>query len=173
MSSSETFKAQTAEQRSEDILVSFASKWRMPLLNNAINCVFRRKYPKTFAPNRLLIYLAAPQSEIVGYFEIKDLRSIKIDEALALRSVSGVSDQELKDYYQGYEETGCYTVRKAKIYDSPIKLALLRSEWGFYPPQSFVSLSISASAWVDRVSEGNAKNIDPLGKNLPSKGLKG
>lgn len=172
MSNSETFKAQTAEQRSEDILVSFASKWRTPLLNNAVKCVFRRRYPKTFVPKRLVIYLAAPQSEIVGYFEIKDLRSMKFDEALALRSVSGVSDKELKDYYQGYDEMGCYTVRQAKIYDSPIKLALLRSEWGFYPPQSFVSLSISASDWVDRISEGHANKIDPLGKDLPSKGLK-
>ena len=149
MNDTKSFKARSSEERSGDVLVSFSSKWRAPLVDGSIGCVFRRRYPKSFIPKRMFVYIAAPYSEVIGVFIIKNLTAVKLDDALTMTSTSHVSEDETKKYFEGYQTVGCYVIEPTKLFNKPITLEQVRKTWAFYPPQSFVTLSMSASNWFD------------------------
>lgn len=143
------FKAKTNEERSGDILVSFASRWKAPLVDKGVEFIFRRRFPTSFSPCRMFFYIGAPYSELIGYSFIKKVTRINLSEALELVDGACITRDELEKYFQGYGEIGCYQVYDITLFKAPISLADLRGETGFSPPQSFVSLSMQAMRWLD------------------------
>jgi predicted transcriptional regulator len=135
------------KSRSSEVLVTFSAKWREPLLSGSIECVLRRRYPKSLEPSRMYIYMAAPFSQVIGVSNITRLIDVSIEEAKALRDKTGIDDKELRKYFDGYESVGCYFIDNTQYFNPAISLESLRDEWSFYPPQSFVSLSQEAVSW--------------------------
>ena len=150
MSKLNWFKADTPDDRSQDILVSFSSRWNDLLRNGSINLVFRRRYPKTLGAKRMFIYVGSPYSEIIGFSIIKDIKPMTFTEGIRLLDKAQITKPELEMYFQGYSSVGGYRVSKITLFDSPVSLQTLRGESGFSPPQSFVFLSKRASIWLDQ-----------------------
>jgi predicted transcriptional regulator len=152
MSEFNWFKAQTALDRSRDILIPFSSKWNGPLRTGSVSHIFRRRYPKAFCPKRAFVYVASPFSEILGMFQIAHLKPVTLSEALQLAQSAAISEAELRVYFTGYQSIGCYSVGDISLFRNPVTLATLRGVCRFYPPQGFISLSQKASEWLDNAS---------------------
>jgi predicted transcriptional regulator len=152
MSELNWFKAQTALDRSGDVLIPFSSKWHNPLRTGSITHIFRRRYPKAFFPKRAFVYVASPFSEILGMFSIAQLKQVSLSEALQLAQSAAISEAELRVYFDGYQSIGCYSVGDISLFRKPVTLGTLRDVCRFYPPQGFISLSQKASEWLDNAS---------------------
>lgn len=148
MSERNWFKADSIAERSGDILVSFDSKWRDLLMGNSIEYIVRRRYPKSFSPRRMYLYVGSPHSELIGFADIGQLRTITFNEGLQVLGEAGLTRYDLDSYFSGYEGLGCYALSGTTIFKQPLSLEALRSHSGFSPPQSFVALSQRASDWL-------------------------
>ena len=148
MSERNWFKADSIAERSRDILVSFDSKWRDLLMGHSIECIVRRRYPKSFSPRRMYFYVGSPHSELIGFADVNDLRTITFNEGLQILGKTGLTRRELDSYFSGYEGLGCYALSRTTIFKQSLSLETLRTRSGFSPPQSFVALSQRASDWL-------------------------
>ena len=148
MSKRNWFRADSLDERSGDILVSFDSKWRDRLKSRVIEYVLRRRYPKSFSPRRMYLYVGAPHSELIGFVHVNALRTISLNEGIRILANTGLTTRELESYFTGYEDLGCYAVSPATFFKQPLSLETLRTGSGFSPPQSFVALSQRASDWL-------------------------
>jgi predicted transcriptional regulator len=148
MSKHNWFKATSPSDRSGDILVSFDSKWRDSLSGSAIRDVVRRRYPKSFSPRRMYLYVGAPDSVLIGFADVNEVRTITRKDGIKLLARTGLTRREFDSYFAGYEILGCYAVSRTTLFKQPLSLEFLRSRSGFSPPQSFVALSQRASDWL-------------------------
>ncbi|CAA6606101.1 hypothetical protein MTBLM1_80017 [Rhodospirillaceae bacterium LM-1] len=146
MSIETSFKG-SPNSRTSEVLVTFSAKWRDPLLSGSIKCVLRRRYPKSLVPTRMYLYIAAPFSQVIGVSNIARLMDVSIAKAKTLQEKTRVDDEELNQYFDGYDKVGCYFIDETDLFYPPIHLEVLRESWSFYPPQSFVSLSREAVQW--------------------------
>jgi predicted transcriptional regulator len=150
MNNSVSFKAQSATERSGDILLSFSAGWLDALRSKIPKYIFRRRVPALFVPRRVFVYIAAPNSEIIGFFTIKEIQHITLADALN-RSVGAMMNvDEIKRYFCGYGSIGCFCTESNVLFKEPIRLSELREQFNFFPPQSFVALSGSSSDWIDK-----------------------
>jgi predicted transcriptional regulator len=150
MSLRESFRAQSNQDRSGDILISFSSRWGKILRRHNVKYIFRRKYPRSFVPRRGFIYVAAPFSQILGSFTVANIRPISFPESATIAGEGRISTSELRNYFEGYESIGCYTIELLNLFIEPISLVEIREMFTFFPPQSFVSLSSASSDWIDK-----------------------
>ena len=148
MSDRKWFKAQSAAERSGNILVSFDARWRDSMSSGRIHYVLRRRYPKSFRPHRMYLYIGSPHSQLVGFTSINEVRPINFKEGLRILVASGLTRRELASYFSGYEKVGCYVISSVAVFKQPLALETLRARSGFVPPQSFVALSERASKWL-------------------------
>ena len=148
MSEGNWFKATSPSDRSGDILVSFDAKWRDLLTHQSLGCIVRRRYPKSFSPRRMYIYIGSPHSHLIGFVDVNDLCTITPKEGFQILAKTGLAKGELDAYFRGYERIGCYAVSPLALFKQPLPLDTLRARSGFSPPQSFVALSERASDWL-------------------------
>lgn len=148
----------SSNNRTSEVLVTFSAKWREPLLSGSINCVLRRRYPKSIVPTRMYLYVAAPFSQVIGVSNITRIIDVNLAKAKKLKKETLLEDCELTSYFDGYEEVGCYCIENTKLYHSAIDLEELRNSWSFYPPQSFVSLSWEAVQWFAAKGTANSRS---------------
>jgi len=95
----------------------------------------------------MYLYIAAPFSQVIGVSNIARLMDVNIAKAKTLHTKTRVSEEELNQYFDGYDKVGCYFIESTEFFHPPIHLESLRQSWSFYPPQSFVSLSREAVQW--------------------------
>ena len=157
MSTEISFKG-SANSRTSEVLVTFSAKWREPLLSGSINCVLRRRYPKSIVPTRMYLYIAAPFSQVIGVSNITRIVDVNLSTAKTLKNETLLKDSEMVSYFDGYQEVGCYFIENTRLYHSPIDLEELRNVWSFYPPQSFVSLSWEAVQWFAAKGTANSRS---------------
>jgi predicted transcriptional regulator len=148
MSERNWFKATSPANRSGDILVSFDAKWLQVFTQGSVESIVRRRYPKSFAPRRMYLYIGSPHSCLIGFVNINGLRSIAPQDAEQIISSTNLTTNELNSYFAGYERIGCYAVSPVALFRSALSLDTLRVASGFSPPQSFVALSRRASDWL-------------------------
>ena len=153
------FKASTPSERSGDILVSFDARWRAPLIEHPISSVLRRRVPKSFAPRRMYLYVGSPHSHILGHADVKDVSSLSLQEGLRALPTTGVTESELRAYFTGYPNIGCYLIGPVVTFARPLSRQELHAQSGFSPPQSFVALSFRASEWLAQ----HALSVPPRG----------
>ena len=67
---------------------------------------------------------------------------------MTLLSESCLTADQVTEYFEGYEYVGCYEVEQMTFLTNPIHMLAIRQAFRFFPPQSFVSLSRDASAWI-------------------------
>ena len=171
MSDRKWFRAQSAAERSGDILVSFDARWRDSMSSGRIRYVLRRRYPKSFRPHGMYLYISSPHSQLIGFTSINEVRPIDFKKGLRILVASGLTRQELASYFSGYDNVGCYVISPVAVFKQPLALETLRATSGFVPPQSFVALSERASEWLaqqelvqpardDRSNRSNKKSRD-------------
>lgn len=143
------FKANSPDDRSGDILVSFSNEWFKRIDGRDISAVFRRRTPRAFTTNRLFIYLGSPASCLVGFANVRELLEIDLNGALALAKQAGLIETDIRNYFSGRDTIGCYRIGEIFLFNKVIPLIKLRKSAGFTPPQSFLFLSKKASHWLD------------------------
>ena len=142
------FKAATSEDRSGDILVSFDPSWLNALRSGSIKYVLRRRYPKTFVPQQMYLYVGRPHSKLIGFARVLALRDVTHSQAALLERHTGLTTEQLNTYFGKYGKLGCYVLSSVTLYAEPLTYVQLREQSGFSPPQSFVALSRRASEWL-------------------------
>ena len=138
MSDKKWFKAQSAAERSGDILVSFDARWRDSMSSGRIHYVLRRRYPKSFRPHRMYLYIGSPHSQLIGFTSINEVRPINFKEGLRILVASGLTRRELASYFSGYEKVGCYVISSVAVFKQPLALEILRARSGFVPPKALL-----------------------------------
>lgn len=146
-----TLKMTADEDSSSSILVPFDQKWEAGIRDNGIHVVFRKRGPKTFAPDFIFVYITAPASRLIGRLEVQSFSFMPTSDAAALAESGGLTAAELRNYASTYTELAVFKVRTFLPAPTPLPLSHLASTYGFYPPQSFLRLSESGTSELTKV----------------------
>lgn len=144
------FKATEPSTETNQIVVSFSSRWMAPLCSQSIEYVFRKRIPKSLNPHTMFIYLGSPVCQIIGKTKIISSGSINLQKALSVQDKAKITEDELIKYFSGDKEIGFYHVGKIDLFERPILLKELKSELNFFTPQSFVHVSKKALDWLEK-----------------------
>ena len=145
-------KANSPAEMSDAILVSFDAHWETVLANEPLRAFIRKRLPQNLHPRFVYAYCGAPLSRISVKAEVKSFGEIPLKEAIAKSVQLKLSKTEILNYCAERDSIGiCYIGRifKAK---QPLDLQVLRSVMVFHPPQSFLILSTSAKATIDKLA---------------------
>ena len=85
---------------------------------------------------------------MIAAANITKIMDVDLAQAKAMKQKTQVDDDDLVEYFKGYNTIGCYFIEEPKFFQSVIQLEELREKWFFYPPQSFISLSREAVEWL-------------------------
>ena len=144
-------KANSPEEVSDAILVSFDAHWETVLANEPVKAFIRKRLPQNIQPRFVYVYCGAPHSRISAKAEVKSLGEITLKEAIAKAAELKLTKQEILDYCVGRDKIGiCHLGRILKA-KNPLDLAALRSCLTFHPPQSFLILSKFGKATIDKL----------------------
>jgi predicted transcriptional regulator len=145
-------KAQDNNEASEAILVSFDSKWAIPLAAGSISQVFRKRGPKT-PPKWVYVYAGSPTMAIIGRLPVIQLQQLEIEKALHLSKDGCIDKQELVDYAAGYKSLFVFSVGQFQPSHSNVDLRKLKDGYHFSPPQSFLILSHNGKKVLDELCQ--------------------
>jgi len=148
MRSSNWFKAESPDDSSDSVVVSFASHWESKIVAGEVSLVFRRRFPKSFQAKRMYLYVGSPRSSLVGVAAIERTEDFSLEDALAECESAAISQVELEKYFKGYEKIGGYHLSDICFFEDALSLAYVSEETGFTPPQSFVRVSKDADQWL-------------------------
>src|SRR5438128_629801 len=112
-------KANTVNEQSDSIVVSFSSEWHPLLLGKKFGAVLRKRIPRTVHPRLLYFHINAPVSAICGRAEIESIREISFSQATALSKELALTPSEIATYLAGQVSVGCYKVSKIEFARSP------------------------------------------------------
>jgi len=121
------------------ILLPIKPKYAEMILNGEKDIEFRKSFPKQDV-DKIVIYATAPISRIVGEVEVKEQVEERYRDAIICPYLCwfykvGISEAELKKYYEWKEYVYYYVLGKVTKYDKSL------SELGInYVPQNFVYL---------------------------------
>lgn len=145
-------KAQTSDDASNAIVVSFDAKWGEILPAKAVTRVFRKRAPRNFVPTKIYVYINAPVSALIGRCEVSSLDWLPIKDALALSTDGAISQDDLRKYAGTYDTMAVYTVGAIEACRSPVAYSLLHKQFSFSPPQTFFVLSKTGRAELDELA---------------------
>lgn len=131
----------TEEDASSSIVVPFDQKWEQPFRDRNIKVFFRKRGPRSFSPDFVFLYIAAPASRLIGRAEVESFSYMKLDKAVKLAVDGGLSETNLRHYAAGYSELAVFTLMGFEEAPSPLSFSQLSADYDFHPPQSLVRLS--------------------------------
>ena len=141
---------------SQDVLVSFHSKWAQLLRAATPKVVFRLRIP-TQPVRTMFFYVGVPIRAVIGKAAISEIRTLKADEACAYASQGAISKEELSQYISKHEKVGIYQIEDYVIFNKEIPLAVLKERFSFYAPQSFMYLSEEGVHFLQSVGLGKVQ----------------
>lgn len=134
---------------SNAIVVSFHSEWQHRLESGQVDVFFRKRGPRSLKPGWAYVYLGAPESVLVGRLPIKEHRVVGKTEALEYAHSAGMTEIALSKYLEDYTHVDTFFVSSLEPAGSPRRLAWLKANFGFNPPQSFMVLSETGQEALD------------------------
>ena len=137
-----SLKATNKRESSDAIVVSFKSRWLSPLRSQKVQHVFRKRGPSGSELRTIVVYVGVPVSSVVGALSVESHTVMPVPSALKLASRGGLSQEQLAAYAQGYDSLHVFGVGQFVELDSHWSLGHLQERFGFYPPQSFMRLSL-------------------------------
>jgi predicted transcriptional regulator len=148
----------TPTDNGNSIILSFDSKWDAALRNSMVSVVFRKTGPTRFLPTYMYIYLNAPISAIIGGFPITRIENLSVEDAVKAASAGGLTENEIRAYAatafgKSYSVLVAYYVGRLQLATSPITQQYLKSKYGFWPSPSFIPLSMTGKATLDRLGD--------------------
>ena len=125
---------------SQDVLVSFHSKWAQLLRAATPKVVFRHRVP-TQQVRTMFFYVGSPICAVIGKAAISEVKTLRADKARVFASQGAISKEELSQYISKHPKVGVYRIEDYVIFDKEVPLAVLQEKFSFYAPQSFMYLS--------------------------------
>lgn len=145
-------KANSSDDSSEAIVISFDAKWGEILKQSSVTRVFRKRAPRSITPRFIYVYIGAPVSALIGRCEVSALEWLPTKEALTLASDGAISEDELRRYAGDYDALAVYTVDPIEACRSPLSFSHLQETFAFSPPQSFFVLSKTGQHQLDEAA---------------------
>lgn len=142
-------KAQTVEERSDAIIVSFNSGWRQRLLDKEFSLIIRKRIPTTSAPKWLYFHLNAPISAICARAEISWIGKKSLSYVMGHSTELGLERSEIKAYVGRDSTVGVYELGEIEIAPAEAKMTQIQSKLNYSPPQSFLLLSQQGQKLID------------------------
>jgi predicted transcriptional regulator len=117
------------------ILLSIKPEFAYKIFDGTKRYEFRRVIFKRDDVKKVIVYVSAPVSRIIGEFEID---SVLVDEPTTLwkltKKYSGINEQTFFDYFSNTKRGYAIKVKNCTLYDSPL---ILDETFALSPPQSF------------------------------------
>ena len=151
-------KSEGSKNGSESIVVSFDSRWLKPLHENRISVVFRKRGPRSFSPKYIYVYVGSPVSALVGRTKVTKYEWMPLESALCKAQDGFIKEEELRNYAGRYSELAVFSVERFQAMPNTLSLQYLHDTFEFYPPQSFLRLSIQGEAELEK--RGNFSSHD-------------
>ncbi len=129
------------DDASSSLLIPFDQKSLQPIRDREISVFFRKRGPKTFTPNSVFIYIAAPASRLIGRAAIESFSFMRLDKAVRHCADGGLNETELRDHSGGYPELAEFTLKRFEEAPTTPTSVQLSKDYDFHPPQSLVRLS--------------------------------
>lgn len=145
-------KATNAVDRSNAVVVSFASKWFDDVTEGRVTAVIRKRIPREAAPQWLYFYFNAPRSVLAARGRITSIGQVPDQEAVSLKSSLCMSEGEILKYVGDSPNVGVYRIKSIETAQHALSLPFLRQHVVFHPPQSFFFLSKDGKNTIDQLA---------------------
>jgi hypothetical protein len=145
-------KANSVEDQSDGIVVSFGAEWHQPLLLGKFKAVIRKRVPKTVNPTWLYFHINAPVSAICARAEILAIRQLTPAQARAKANAIALGPAAVDANTAGDSRIGCYELGKITLARQNLSSDFLNERMIYRPPQSFFVLSCIAQEMIDELA---------------------
>lgn len=152
MHSAPPAKAQTTEERSGAIVVSFDARWAEPFRLRKVKRVLRKRVPQSTDADWLYVYVNSPASCLLARAKLAGIHDTVLAHALASSDAIGLSGREIETYFGRTESMGEYELATIEVAVTPLRLTWLKDHLVFHPPQSFLFLSSKAKQIIDEAA---------------------
>ena len=151
-----TAKARSAEERSGAIIVSFGTEWYEPLQKKNFKAVIRKRIPANYCPEWLYFHVNSPVGAICARATIREVKSISLREALGLAAELSMETDAIRSYLGQSDSVGCYVLGQTELATTQVTMTQLAKRMVYFPPQSFLYLSIHAKPIIDDLAAFSA-----------------
>jgi predicted transcriptional regulator/DNA-binding XRE family transcriptional regulator len=127
-------------RRQRDVVLSIRPQYSDKIVEGTKTVELRRRFPVS-APQGTLayIYSTSPVRAMVGFAEIKDVLKLPIDEIWQqFEDQAFIAKADFDKYFEGVDHGFVLLFEGARSFSQPMPLSLLREQFDFEPPQSFL-----------------------------------
>ena len=144
-------RAQTHQDRSDAIIVSFNSNCYQSLHEKSFSLIIRKRIPISMKPRWLYFHLNSPISSICARAKIIRIEQQSLMHVLKRIAKIGLPKDEIKSYVGNAESVGIYVISDIEITPVEVTIAQLKRKLNYSPPQSFLVLSVEGKKIVDHM----------------------
>lgn len=121
------------------VLLSIKPEYANKIFEGTKRFEFRRKLFTNRNVNRIVVYVTAPVSQVIGEFEIAGILELDLDELWEkTKEFSGIKKEFFDAYFYGQEKGYAIKIGPTTRYENPLELSAKFKVK--HPPQSFVYL---------------------------------
>lgn len=127
-------------RRQRDVVLSIRPQYSDKIVNGTKTVELRRRFPVS-APKGTIayIYSTSPVRAIIGVAEIKDVLKLPIAEIWRqFENQAFITKADFDKYFEGVDLGYVLLFERARSFSQPMPLSLLREQFDFEPPQSFL-----------------------------------
>ena len=133
------------------IVLSIDSKWVDPLASGRLLHLIRKRVPVLNPPRFVYLHAKSPVSAIVAKAELQQVTKVPVSEAVKLSGELGISANAIEKYAGQSSQIGLLVFKHVAPAHVPGRLATLREQLEYHPPQSFSFVSDEAAAVIDEI----------------------
>lgn len=144
------------------LLLSIQHKYASMIFDGNKQVELRRVRPRHLKSGDLiLVYVTSPKQALMGVLEVEEVIEMPLDELWqVVKDKAGVTYECFYKYYESSAIGFAILLRKARSFESPIKLEQLREEWsGFRPPQCYHYLKDKEFSIVQSMAKSDILSI--------------
>lgn len=145
-------KATGQDDASDAIIVSFESRWESIFCESKLTGFIRKRLPKSLPVKFVYAYFGSPSCRIALRALVLRIEEVAVESVLSNSVSLCISKDEILDYCGASPTIGLCTIKKIQLAPKPLGLAKLKTRLTFFPPQSFVILSRTAKAEIDKLA---------------------
>ena len=126
-----------------NVLMSIRPEFSSKILSGEKTVELRRRFPTDAVTGATaVIYASSPTQAVVGYARIQKVLELPIEQIWREHNKSACITKEKFDaYFEGVPKGYAIVFGEITKFSNPIKVAELREEFNFVPPQSFQYLT--------------------------------
>ena len=140
------------------VILTFNHRWEQMLLEKKLDVVFRKQGPADFTPKLIYAYVSAPTSAIVCRVSIVAYDEMPVDKAVTLADRGCIDVSELKSYAGMNGKLIVMELGAILVAKSPITCEYLSQHYNYWPSSTFIPLSKSGVAILDKLGEFSARS---------------